>query len=129
VADVLQKMIIQDSIQNLLKHPLSDTLPCPVLQYVDDTLILLRDSSQAASNLKKILDDFADATGLQINFAKITFVPLNIDLDLSHRIGHILGTSVASFPQTYLGLPLSAYKLPQSAFQPIIDNCNKYLSG
>jgi mannosylglycoprotein endo-beta-mannosidase len=45
-------------------------------------------------------------------------------------------TFPASFPhlrailtQTYLGLPLSAYKLPPSAFQPIIDSCDRYLAG
>jgi hypothetical protein len=129
VADVLQRMILRAGTQNLLHHPLSDTLPCPVLQYADDILILLKASTEAASNLKKILDDFADATGLQINFTKTTFVPLNIDQELSNNIANILGTSVASFPQTYLGLPLSAYKLPPSAFQPIIDNVDKYLSG
>jgi hypothetical protein len=81
------------------------------------------------ANLKTILDDFASATGLQINFSKTTFVPLNIDHDLATNIAQTLGSSISSFPQTYLGLPLFAYKLPTSAFQPIIDYCDKYLAG
>jgi hypothetical protein len=39
VADVLQQMIKQD---DQLCHPLVDGMPCPVLQYVNDTLIILR---------------------------------------------------------------------------------------
>lgn len=40
-----------------------------------------------------------------------------------------LATNISSFPQTYLGLPLSPHKLPPSAFQPVIDRCDMYLAG
>lgn len=40
-----------------------------------------------------------------------------------------LATNISSFPQTYLGLPLSPHKLPPSAFQPVIDRCDIYLAG
>jgi hypothetical protein len=129
VADVLQKLILHACDNDLLAHPLSPHLPCPVLQYADDTLIILKASTQAAHNLKKILHDFATATGLSINFDKTTLVPMNIDTALADSIATILGTSISSFPQKYLGLPLSATKLPASAFQPIIDSCDRYLAG
>jgi hypothetical protein len=54
-------MIKQD---DLLCHPLVDGMPCPVLQYVDDTLIILRAEPAAACRLKEILDMFSMATGL-----------------------------------------------------------------
>jgi mannosylglycoprotein endo-beta-mannosidase len=132
VADVLQKLIMQACQQNLLQHLLNESIPCPILQYADDTLIyaliLIKVSLSAAANLKRILLDFTDATGLQINFAKTTFVPLNIPQEMALHIAQLLNTSVSSFPQTYLGIPLSAHKLPKSDFQPIIDNCDKYLA-
>jgi mannosylglycoprotein endo-beta-mannosidase len=100
-----------------------------VLQYADDTLIIVRATPTAAQNLKEILDNFALATGLSINFDKTTLVPMNVPTNLAASIATTLGTHISSFPQTYLGLPLSATKLPPSAFQPIIDNCDRYLAG
>ena len=100
-----------------------------MLQYADDTLIMIRATPTAADNLKRNLNDFADATGLQINFNKTTFIPDCITEGEANSIANILGTTISTFPQTYLGLPLSDKKLPSSAFQPIIDNVDKYLAG
>jgi hypothetical protein len=129
VADVLQQLIILACRDGRLAHPLLDDTPCPVLQYADDTLIIVRATPTAAQNLKEILDNFALATGLSINFDKTTLVPMNVPTNLAASIATTLGTHISSFPQTYLGLPLSATKLPPSAFQPIIDNCDRYLAG
>jgi len=49
-----------------------------VIQYADDTLIVLRAAEQDVLKLKQLLDQFADATGLQINFHKSTVVPMHV---------------------------------------------------
>ena len=126
---MLQQQIAHACSLQLLAHPFSDTIPCPVLQYADDTLIILRATNNAAVHLRKILDDFADATGLQIDFNKTTFVPIHLSQQEADYVATTLGTSISSFPQTYLGLPLSSTKLNQADFQPIIDNVDKYLAG
>ncbi|PNT61722.1 hypothetical protein BRADI_5g19542v3 [Brachypodium distachyon] len=41
----------------------------------------------------------------------------------------VLQCAVASFPQVYLGLPLSPYKIHSAAFAPLIDKCSSYLAG
>ena len=41
----------------------------------------------------------------------------------------ILGCPISSFPQPYLGLPLSPTKLPISAYDPLIRSFDRYLSG
>jgi hypothetical protein len=41
----------------------------------------------------------------------------------------ILGCQVGSFPQTYLGLPLSDTKLRLSAFAPLISKSDRYPEG
>lgn len=79
--------------------------------------------------LKAVLDDFAAATGLAINYHTSTFVPLHIRSDEASLIAETLGCPISSFPQPYLGLPLSASKLYNSDFQPLIAKCDKYLSG
>jgi hypothetical protein len=100
-----------------------------VLQYADDTLIILRADPGAADRLKEILDNFANATGLVINFTKSTLVPMSVDDDLLASATAALGCSVEGFPQTYLGLPLSCDKLNIDAFTPLIAKADKFLSG
>jgi hypothetical protein len=88
-------------------HPLVDDLPCPVLQYADDTLIIIRAVPEHVANLKNVLDSFSAATGLVINFHKSTFVPIKTDQETALAMAHAFGCAVSSFPQIYLGLPLS----------------------
>jgi hypothetical protein len=54
-------------------------------------------------------------TGLMINYDKSTLVPINLDSEEQIQISNILGCPIASFPQTYLGIPLSDSKLPRWA--------------
>lgn len=81
------------------------------------------------NTLKDILDKFALATGLNINFHKTTFVSINTDTITSQNIVSTFGCDLSSFPQIYLGLPLSQTRLPSSTFEPIIQRFLKYLSG
>jgi hypothetical protein len=81
--------------------------PCPILQYADDTLIVIQGDVEQAKVLKLILDDFACTAGLKIDFTKSTFVPINLTLQEGDAIAPVLNCEVASFPQTYLGLSLS----------------------
>ena len=76
VADVLQRMIRSD---RALCHPLVGGAPAVVLQYTDDTLIIMRADPVAAARLPVILDLFAAATGLIINFSKSTLVLMNVE--------------------------------------------------
>lgn len=111
VADVLQRLIQRACANDLLQHPIDASLPCPVLQYADDTLILLRADVSSLQILKSILDSFSRATGLEINFHKSTFVPMHTSYEAAATMTAILGCPLDSFLQTYLGLPLSPHKL------------------
>jgi mannosylglycoprotein endo-beta-mannosidase len=114
VAETLQQLI--KSHQDTISHPLSDELPCPVLQYADDTLIVVRGELDAVANLRHLLDMFAQATGLKINYNKSTAVPIHMTEDQIQQCISALGCKRDGFPQAYLGLPLSIHKLPASAF-------------
>jgi hypothetical protein len=71
----------------------------------------MRADLPAAVRLKELLDQFADATGLTINFHKITLVPMHVPEAALMEIQAALGCRVEGFPHTYLGLPLSCEKL------------------
>lgn len=127
--DVLQQTIKKFAAVGALNHPIFRDQPCPVLQYADDTLIVLEGNGSQARLLKEILDAFANFLGLHINFTKSTFVPINLSDEEEAEISDILECPVATFPQTYLGLPLSDSKLPKAAFLPLISKIDRRLAS
>jgi hypothetical protein len=74
VADMLQQMVKQNGN---IRHPAADGLPCPVLQYADDTLLLIKADVADVHALKGVLDLFSSLTGLKINFNKSIIVPMH----------------------------------------------------
>lgn len=79
---MLQRLI---KSEGSIRHPIYDG-PCPVLQYADDSLLLIRADVVDIRKLKKVLVDFSSATGLQINYNKSTLVPMNIQQGTLDRI-------------------------------------------
>lgn len=126
VADVLQRLIRQDGV---MRHPLVPHAPAVVLQYADDTLIVMRACEAGAARLRQILDMFAEATGLRINFSKSMLVPVHVEQATQELVVRALGCAVGSFTQIYLGLPLSWEKLKFSGFPPMLAKVDKYLAG
>ncbi|CAN6348274.1 unnamed protein product, partial [Urochloa humidicola] len=122
----LQQMIKQDG---RIHHPAAADRPCPVLQYADDTLILLRADSDDLASLKEVLDRFSVFSGLRVNYNKSTLVLMHVPSSTADQLQDILGCQLGTFPQTYLGLPLSSDKLKLSTFAPLIAKSDKYLSG
>jgi mannosylglycoprotein endo-beta-mannosidase len=103
--------------------------PYSVLQYADDTLLLVRAEITDIRRLKVTLDNFALATSLKINYSKSTLVPIHVPPSCLQRIVCILQCQQASFPQVYSGLPLSNVKLNLTAFTPLISKVDRRLSG
>ena len=127
VADTLQALI-KDAADEI-RHPVDQTAPCAVFQYADDTLIVLKGELRAVQKLKTILDLFARATGLAINYNKSSAVPIHLDDALVQQCTQVLDCKLVVFPQNYLGLPLSANKLPNSVFSTYIERTEKSLSS
>ena len=80
-------ILLASSNQDLLHHRTVDTLSCPILQYVDDTLLVIKADHDQLLHLKHLLDSFSSFTSLHINFDKSTFVP--IGLTSEHDLAHI----------------------------------------
>lgn len=71
-ADLLQSIINRAKDQGLLNLPipLQYSNDFPVLQYADDTLIIMEGCGRQLFILKALLNSFATSTGLKVSFSK-----------------------------------------------------------
>lgn len=99
VADLLQQLILKAFTPHTLCHPIDHSLLHDVLQYADDTLIIARANTTAATTLRGIFNDFADATGLAINFHKTTFLHIYTPPSTANDISAIFDCPTSCFPQ------------------------------
>jgi hypothetical protein len=91
--------------------------------------LLLRADDDQIIHAKELLDSFSRATGLQINFEKSAFVPIHVPDDHATMLASLIGCSAAAFPQTYLGLPLTARKLRVQDLQHLVVKVEKRALG
>jgi hypothetical protein len=78
-----------------------------LLQYVDDTIIMIQDDEQQLTNLKFILMCFEDMSGLKINYHKSEVIVMGRSPDRQQRVADQLNCKLGEFPFIYLGLPIS----------------------
>jgi hypothetical protein len=60
-----------------------------IIQYADDTLLIMEACPQELFVLKALLNTFADSIGLKVNLSKSSMVPTNLDSD---RLNHLAST-------------------------------------
>ncbi|CAN6351951.1 unnamed protein product [Urochloa humidicola] len=127
VNEALQKMV---KLASGIRHPAADGVAFPVLQYANDTLILVRTDLADVELVKSVLDSFSAPPDLPSTMMKkSTIVQMHTPDAMVQTLPAALGCQVGSFPQTYLGLPLSSEKLQLSAFAPLIAETDRYLCG
>ena len=111
--------------QGLLKLPIP--LQCstdfPILQYADDTLIIMEGCARQVFILKALLNSFSESTGLKVNFQKSMMVPVNTTQEKLDLLARTFGCSVGTLPFTYLGLPLGLTKPRVEEFLSIVNRC------
>jgi hypothetical protein len=93
-----------------------------ILQYADDTLLVMEACPQQLFAFKAILHTYVDSTGLKLNYAKSIMVPINVPPESklwkinSTHLATTFQCQTGSLPFTYLGLPLSNTK-------PTVQDC------
>ena len=81
--------------------------------FTDDVALVVRPVDREIRVALQIFDLFGDASGLRVNYYKSTATLIRCGaLDQDHIL-HLLPYQAASFPCTYLGLPLSNKRLPK----------------
>lgn len=122
VADFLQNIVNKAWQLGILKHPISESFggEFPLIQYADDTLVILPTDARVLFNFKGLLRSFSDSLGLHVNFSKTYLVPINTNPKFTLHLANSFGCKVETMPFTYLGLPLGTTRPNIQEFSPII---------
>jgi hypothetical protein len=128
-ADLLQSLMNKAKDLDLLKLPipLQTNLDFPIIQYADDTLIVMEGCAKQLFFLKSLLQVFATSTGLKVNYANSLMIPLNIDGDRASLLSQTFSCTLGALPFTYLGLPLGLTKSTVADFFPLVSRCERRL--
>lgn len=99
-ADLLQSVINDAASHGILPHPLGPDFGGDylVIQYADDTLMVLPVDPVQLASLKGILETFALSIGLKVNFDKSFLVPINVDENRWRELIATLGWVVSQVP-------------------------------
>ncbi|KAE8787303.1 retrotransposon protein [Hordeum vulgare] len=119
LAGILDKARLAGHIQGVVGHLIQGG-GVSHLQYVDDTMIMVSGSDSDIANLKFLLLCFEEMSGLKINFDKSEVVVLGYFEAEQHRIADNLNCKLASFPISYLGMPLAESRILVSGFNPLV---------
>ena len=128
-AELLQHIMNRGHQRGLFSLPIpSTTGQFPVVQYADDTLMILKADAKQLFCLKALLNSFATSTGLQVNFSKSMMIPINVLPEKMEILSNTFGCQVGSLSFTYLGLPLGTTKPKIEDFIPLMDKIERRLS-
>jgi hypothetical protein len=130
-ADLLQSAINKAFHDGTLRAPFSPDygMDFPVIQYADDTLVIMQADQDQVFVMKQILETYAQSTGLKINFHKSSMVPINLARERAQIFADLLGCKIASLPFTYLGLPLGTTKPTVHDLMPLVDRIERRVSA
>jgi hypothetical protein len=82
--------------------------------YADDVTLFMKPLEEELNATMAILDAFGQASGLQTNLNRSCIIPIQCAEDSVEEISNTMPCRMAEFPCTYLGLPISNKKAPQS---------------
>ena len=130
VADCLARMVRKAQRNNLICG-LADNLidkGVAILQYVDDTIVCVKDNIDIARNMKLLLYLYEIMSSLKINFTKSEVLLINGDDEKYMQYAELFNCKIGRFPIKYLGVPVSPNRLHVCDWTPLLDKNEKKLS-
>ena len=100
-----------------------------MIQYADDTILLMPACQEQIKFMKQLLLDYADSIGLKLNFQKSLLIPINVDDDMVNQLAHLWECTVGKMPFTYLGLPMGTTKPSVTDLMPLVERTERRLSS
>jgi hypothetical protein len=93
--DVLQSVVNNLLHNELLQLPIITGDPnFPILQYADDTLLIMQADANQLEILKEALCNFSKSTGLYVNYHKSFLLPINISDEQAQDLARVFGCVV-----------------------------------
>jgi hypothetical protein len=130
-ADLLQCIVNKAHLEGLFELPIPayEGVGYPIVQYADDTILVMKASQRELFILKGLLESFSQSTGLRVNYGKSCMVPLNTTNDKAQLLAGVFGCKLESLPFTYLGLPMGTTKPRVEHYGPIMNRTERRLSA
>jgi hypothetical protein len=130
-ADLLQCIINKGHRDRLFELPIPsyEMAQFPVIQYADDTILIMKASQRELFTLKGLLESFSQSTGLRVNYRKSCLVPLNLSSERAQQLAGVFGCKLESLPFTYLGLPMGTTKPRVDHFGFIMNKTERRLTA
>jgi hypothetical protein len=130
-ANLLQSVINKARERGIFNPPIpvQYTDDFPIIQYADDTLIIMEACSRQLIALRALLHSFGESTGLKVNYQKSFMVSINTTNDRLLMLARTFGCELGTLPFTYLGLPLSLNKPRAIDFSPLVNKCERRLAA
>jgi hypothetical protein len=129
-SDLLQSVVNDLVLQGVVHRPIeTNDLDFPIIQYANDTLLIVPADSAQIIELKETLVKFSKSTGLKINFHKSQMLPINVFDELLQSLAGDFGFQVGQMPFTYLGLPLGTTRLTIADLSPLVCRLERKLSS
>ena len=131
VGELLQ-ILVNDAWRNgLLSLPIDTNFTeCyPIIQYTDDTLVILQADEVQIRKFIEILDKFSNFTRLVVNYSKSRMLPINISDDTAMDLANTFNYKKEAMPFTYLGLPMGSTRPKVSDLMPMVSRLHHRLAG
>jgi hypothetical protein len=128
--ELLQILVNHAASLNFLQPPIPQPMAdYPIVQYADDTLLIMKADARQLIFLKSLLNSFAESIGLEVNYNKSQMLPINVSHEEIQTLASTFGCTIGTLPFTYLGLPMGTTKPKMEDLTPIMDRVERKLSS
>jgi hypothetical protein len=115
----------EGQITGLVPHLVEGGLS--ILQYADDTIILIYHNIEQARNIKLLLCVFEQLSVLKINFHKSDFFCYGDAKECEEQYNELFGCGMGQYPFKYLGIPMHHKKISNEDWKIIEEKFEKLL--
>ncbi|KAK6120883.1 hypothetical protein DH2020_045380 [Rehmannia glutinosa] len=109
-------------------HPRCEALKITHLAFADDLMLFSKGDLPSVKILIDCLNEFKNASGLDVNSFKSNIFTAGIIGDKLDNILNLLNFPLGSLPVRYLGVPLAAQKLNVNHYAPLYDRIASYIN-
>ncbi|WVZ94088.1 hypothetical protein U9M48_040025 [Paspalum notatum var. saurae] len=129
VMDVLNSLVSVAGQRNLLQPIHGNHNPHRISLYADDVVLFVRPTIDDLQMVKELLECFGHVSRLRCNLSKSAATPIQCSEEDIALVSTELSCAVATFPCTYLGIPLTIHKPSKSVLLPLVDKVANKLPG